>query len=100
MITNNNRTRGRTLSELMLQGLVRRNLTEDPNLYDQNATITMTVRVLQNATSAIELAIWLVTVGVLQIPTLLTTKGALGQVKNLLDMNVEPKDISRRTVQS
>ncbi|GKC38650.1 putative reverse transcriptase domain-containing protein [Tanacetum coccineum] len=51
MITNNNRTRGRTLAELMLQGLVRRNLMEDPNLYAQNATITMTVCVLQNATS-------------------------------------------------
>ncbi|GJV88303.1 putative reverse transcriptase domain-containing protein [Tanacetum coccineum] len=37
------------------------------------------VSVLQNATSATELAIWPVTVGVLQMPTLLTTKGALGQ---------------------
>ncbi|GKD95279.1 hypothetical protein Tco_1375116, partial [Tanacetum coccineum] len=37
----------------------------------------------QNATSATELAIWPVTVGVLQMPTLLTTQGALGQVKNL-----------------
>ncbi|GKF95247.1 putative reverse transcriptase domain-containing protein, partial [Tanacetum coccineum] len=45
----------------MLQGLVRRNLTEDLNLYAQNATITMTVCVLQNATSSTELAIWLVT---------------------------------------
>ncbi|GKE60977.1 hypothetical protein Tco_1511344, partial [Tanacetum coccineum] len=33
--------------------------------------------------------------GVLQMPTPLTTKGALGQVRNPLDMNVEPKDISR-----
>ncbi|GKE10583.1 hypothetical protein Tco_1414134, partial [Tanacetum coccineum] len=42
MITNNNnRTRGRTLVELMLQGLVRRNLTEDLNLCAPNATITM-----------------------------------------------------------
>ncbi|GJY46076.1 putative reverse transcriptase domain-containing protein [Tanacetum coccineum] len=43
MITNNkNRTRGRTLAGFMLQGLVRRNLTKDLNLYAQNATITMT----------------------------------------------------------
>ncbi|GJV43927.1 putative reverse transcriptase domain-containing protein [Tanacetum coccineum] len=53
MITNNNnRTRDKTLTGLMLQGLVRRNLTEDLNLCAQNATITMTVNVLQNATSA------------------------------------------------
>ncbi|GKG20611.1 hypothetical protein Tco_0380412 [Tanacetum coccineum] len=101
MITNNNnRIRGIILAELMLQGLVRRNLTEDPNLCAQNATITMMVCVLQNATSATELAIWLVTVGVLQMPTLLTTKRALGQVKNLLAMNVEPRDILRGIVQS
>ncbi|GJW75611.1 putative reverse transcriptase domain-containing protein [Tanacetum coccineum] len=72
---NNNRTRGRTLAGLMLQGLVKRNLTEDLNLCAQNATITMTVNVPQNAISATELAIWPVTVGVLQIPILLTTKG-------------------------
>ncbi|GKD68552.1 hypothetical protein Tco_1322642, partial [Tanacetum coccineum] len=59
MITNNNNiTRGRTLA---LQGLVRRNLTKDLNLCAQNATITMMVNVLQNATSATELAIWLMT---------------------------------------
>ncbi|GKC85460.1 putative reverse transcriptase domain-containing protein [Tanacetum coccineum] len=59
MITNNNnKIRGRTRAWLMLQGLVRRNLMEDLNLCSQNATITMTVSVLQNATSAIELAIW------------------------------------------
>ncbi|GKC90580.1 hypothetical protein Tco_1151229 [Tanacetum coccineum] len=79
MITNNNnKIRGRTLAGFMLQGLVRRNLTEDLNLYAKNATITMTVNVLQNATSATDLAIWLVIVGVLQMPILLTTKEALG----------------------
>ncbi|GJT85025.1 putative reverse transcriptase domain-containing protein [Tanacetum coccineum] len=64
MITNNNnnKTRGRTLAGPTLQDLVRRNLTEDLNLYAQNASITMTNNVLQNATSATELAIWLVTV--------------------------------------
>ncbi|GKB50601.1 hypothetical protein Tco_0901354 [Tanacetum coccineum] len=42
MITNNNnKTRGRTLAWLMLQGLVRRNLTEDLNLCAQNATIVI-----------------------------------------------------------
>ncbi|GKB89918.1 putative reverse transcriptase domain-containing protein [Tanacetum coccineum] len=72
--TNNNRTRGRTLAWLMLQGLVKRNLTEYLNLCAQNATITMTVNVLQNATSATELTIWPVTVGVLQMSILLITK--------------------------
>ncbi|GJX26736.1 putative reverse transcriptase domain-containing protein [Tanacetum coccineum] len=43
--------------------LVRRNLTEDLNLCAQNATITMTVNVLQNATSVTEFAIWHVTIG-------------------------------------
>ncbi|GJW33259.1 putative reverse transcriptase domain-containing protein [Tanacetum coccineum] len=80
--TNNNKTRGRTLVEPTLQGLVRRNLMEDLNLYAPNATITMTVSVLQNATSATELAIWPVTVGVLQMPILQITKGALGQNNN------------------
>ncbi|GJW82791.1 putative reverse transcriptase domain-containing protein [Tanacetum coccineum] len=42
----------------------------------------MTVNVLQNATSVTELAIWHVTVGVLEMPTLLTTKGAMGQNNN------------------
>ncbi|GJZ18810.1 reverse transcriptase domain-containing protein [Tanacetum coccineum] len=42
-------------------GLVRRYLKEDLNLCAQNATITMTVSVLQNATSATEFAIWLMT---------------------------------------
>ncbi|GJZ98980.1 reverse transcriptase domain-containing protein, partial [Tanacetum coccineum] len=71
----------RTFTErLTLLGRVRRNLTEGLNLCAPNATITMMVSVLQNATSAIELAIWPVTIGVLQMPILLTTKGALGQV--------------------
>ncbi|GKE31936.1 putative reverse transcriptase domain-containing protein, partial [Tanacetum coccineum] len=45
------------------EGLVRRNLTEDPNLCALNATINMMGNVLQNATSATELAIWPKTVG-------------------------------------
>ncbi|GJS07258.1 putative reverse transcriptase domain-containing protein [Tanacetum coccineum] len=51
------------VERLTLPGLVRRNLTDDLNLYAPNATITMMVSVLQNATSATDLAIWLVTVG-------------------------------------
>ncbi|GKE05614.1 hypothetical protein Tco_1397632 [Tanacetum coccineum] len=80
--------------------LVRRSHTGDLNPYALNATITMTVHVLPNATSVTELAIWLVTVGVPPIPTLLTTKGVSGQVRSLLAMNVEPKDTLRGIVQS
>ncbi|GJX05731.1 reverse transcriptase domain-containing protein [Tanacetum coccineum] len=61
--TNNNKTRGRTLAGLTLQGLVRRKLTDDLNLCAPNVTITMTDRMLPNATSATELAIWPMTVG-------------------------------------
>ncbi|GKA57723.1 putative reverse transcriptase domain-containing protein [Tanacetum coccineum] len=62
MITNTkNRTRGTTRAGIMLYGLVRRNLTGDLNLYALNATNTMMVSVLPNATSATELAIWPVT---------------------------------------
>nr|GEY71334.1 reverse transcriptase domain-containing protein [Tanacetum cinerariifolium] len=49
--------------------------------YALNATTTMMVSVLQNDTSATGLAIRLVTVGVLQMPILLTIKGALRKVK-------------------
>nr|GEU64005.1 putative reverse transcriptase domain-containing protein [Tanacetum cinerariifolium] len=92
---NNNRTRGKILSGLTLLGLVIRNLTGVLNLYNLNATITMMVIVLRNATSATRLAIWPGTVGVLQVPILQTTKGAQGQFRNLLALSVEPKDISR-----
>nr|GEZ32415.1 putative reverse transcriptase domain-containing protein [Tanacetum cinerariifolium] len=51
--------------------------------------------VLRNATSATGLAIWSGTVGVLQVPILLTTKGAQGKFRNLHALSVEPKDISR-----
>ncbi|GKB53055.1 hypothetical protein Tco_0903808 [Tanacetum coccineum] len=57
------------------------NLTEDLSHCALNATITTMVCVLPNATSATELAIWPLTVGVLQMPILLTTKGALGKYK-------------------
>nr|GEX39051.1 reverse transcriptase domain-containing protein [Tanacetum cinerariifolium] len=55
--------------------------------------------VLRNATSEIGLAIWLVIVGVLQMPMPLTTKGVLGLVRKSLALSVEPKDISRGSVQ-
>ncbi|GKD75111.1 hypothetical protein Tco_1333393 [Tanacetum coccineum] len=96
---NNNQTRGKILAGPTLQDLVRRSHTGDLNPYALNATITTTVHVLPNATSATKLAIWLVTIGVPPMPTLLTTKGALGQVRSLLAMNVEPRDISRGIVQ-
>ncbi|GKC06450.1 putative reverse transcriptase domain-containing protein [Tanacetum coccineum] len=81
MITNNNnnKTRGRTLAGPTLQDLGRRSHTGELNPYALNATITTMVHVLPNAISATELAIWLMTVGVLPMPTLLITKGALGQ---------------------
>ncbi|GJV69974.1 putative reverse transcriptase domain-containing protein [Tanacetum coccineum] len=42
--TNNNKTRGRTLAGLILQGLVKRSHTGDLNPYALNATITTMVR--------------------------------------------------------
>ncbi|GJW55453.1 putative reverse transcriptase domain-containing protein [Tanacetum coccineum] len=59
----------------------------DPSRCVLNATITMMVHVLPNATNATELAIWPETIGVLQMPILLTTKEALGQVRRLHAMN-------------
>ncbi|GJU35070.1 putative reverse transcriptase domain-containing protein [Tanacetum coccineum] len=90
---NNNRTRGRTLAGLILQGLVKRNNMGDLNPYAQNATITTMVHVLLNATNATKLAILPVTVGVRQMPIMLTTRRALGRVRSLLAMSVEFKDI-------
>ncbi|GKF04976.1 reverse transcriptase domain-containing protein [Tanacetum coccineum] len=99
--TNNNidkKTRGRTLAGFTLRDQVKRNNMGDLNLYAQSATITMTVYVLQNATNATKLAILLVTVGVPSMPTLLTTKRALGRVKGLLASSVEFSDTSRGNV--
>ncbi|GJW13419.1 putative reverse transcriptase domain-containing protein [Tanacetum coccineum] len=67
MITTNNhnnndkKTRGRTPAGLILRDLVRRSHTGDLNPYALNATITTTVHVLPNATSATEFSICLVT---------------------------------------
>ncbi|GKA02449.1 reverse transcriptase domain-containing protein [Tanacetum coccineum] len=86
--THNSRTRGKILAELTLQGTRRRNITADLSRCVLNVTTTMMVHVLPNAISATELSIWPVIIGVLQMPILLTTKGALGQVRRLLAMNV------------
>ncbi|GKA86768.1 putative reverse transcriptase domain-containing protein [Tanacetum coccineum] len=51
----------------------------DLSHYALNVTITMMVHLLVNATSVTELPIWPVTVGVLQMSILLTTKVALGR---------------------
>ncbi|GJR97118.1 hypothetical protein Tco_0269292 [Tanacetum coccineum] len=86
---NNNRTRGRTLVGPTLKDVVRRSHAGDLNPYALNAIITTMVHELLNATSATELAIWPVTVGVLPMPTLLTTRRALGRVRSLHAMSVE-----------
>ncbi|GJW24209.1 reverse transcriptase domain-containing protein [Tanacetum coccineum] len=81
-------------------GTGKKKLYGDLNPYALSAIITTMVCVLPNATSAIELAIWPVIAGVLLMPTLLITKGVLGQVRSLLTMNVVPKDILRGNVQN
>ncbi|GJQ97259.1 hypothetical protein Tco_0008398 [Tanacetum coccineum] len=53
--------------------------------------------VLQNATSATELAIWPVTIGVLEMPTLLTNKGALGQGNETLIIHGDESDRGNET---
>ncbi|GJU98430.1 putative reverse transcriptase domain-containing protein [Tanacetum coccineum] len=75
--TNKNRTRGRTLAGLILQGPVKRSHTGDLKPYALNATITTTVCMLQNATNATNLAILPVTIGVQEMPTMLTIREAL-----------------------
>ncbi|GJT13869.1 putative reverse transcriptase domain-containing protein [Tanacetum coccineum] len=52
----------------------------DLNPYAQNATITTMVHVLLNATNATKLAILPVTVGVRQMPIMLTIREALAKV--------------------
>ncbi|GKB77434.1 reverse transcriptase domain-containing protein [Tanacetum coccineum] len=59
-------------------GTSEKKLYGDLNPYALSVIITTMVCVLPNATSVIELAIWPVIAGVLLMPTLLITKGALG----------------------
>ncbi|GJW79465.1 hypothetical protein Tco_0143440 [Tanacetum coccineum] len=63
----------------------------DLNPYAQNEIITTMVHVLPNATNATKLVILPVTVGVWQVPTMLTTRRALGQARDLLVMSVKDK---------
>nr|GEX99338.1 hypothetical protein [Tanacetum cinerariifolium] len=70
-------TRGRTLARPTLPGLGRRSHMGDLSHCALNETITVMVRVLLNATSAIELAIWPVTVGVLLLLTIRETSLAM-----------------------
>ncbi|GJY07483.1 putative reverse transcriptase domain-containing protein [Tanacetum coccineum] len=58
----------------------RKNNMGDLNPYAQNAIITTMVRVLPNATNATKLVILLMTVGVRQVLTMLTTRRALAKV--------------------
>ncbi|GJW75904.1 putative reverse transcriptase domain-containing protein [Tanacetum coccineum] len=80
--TNYNITKGRTLAEPTLQDLVIRNSTEDLNLYVPSVITTITVHVLQNATSATNLVTWLMIVEVLQVLIRVVTKEEMGQLKN------------------
>ncbi|GJV63726.1 putative reverse transcriptase domain-containing protein [Tanacetum coccineum] len=88
-------TKGRILAEPTLRDLVIRNSMEDLNLYVPNAITTITVHVLQNATSATNLVTWLVIVEVLQVLFRVVTKEEMGQVKVLLASSVEFEDTSR-----
>ncbi|GKE74930.1 hypothetical protein Tco_1536971 [Tanacetum coccineum] len=51
-----------------------------------------------DATSAIKLAIWPVTAGALQPPTMLTIRGALGRARSLLARSVKFRDILKGNV--
>nr|GEW90337.1 hypothetical protein [Tanacetum cinerariifolium] len=118
-IRTNNKTKSRTLTGLTLLGLVIRNLTEVLSHHALNETITMMVSVLQNATSATRSKIFMLRmwslctfqegvskaeeqkrgnqsgngnapVKVYAVGHARTNPGALGQVKNLHVLNVEP----------
>nr|GFC58522.1 hypothetical protein [Tanacetum cinerariifolium] len=97
---NNTRKRGRTLAEFTPWHLVKRSNMWDLDPYALNAIITTTVHVLRSAATATKLAILHVTVGVRQIPIMLTIRGALGQARNRDDMSVEFKDILKENVLS
>nr|GFB42485.1 hypothetical protein [Tanacetum cinerariifolium] len=87
---NNTQTRGRTSAEFTPRHLVKRSNMWDLDPYVLNAIITTTVHVLRSAATA---TILRVTVGVRQIPIMLTIRGALGQARNQDVMSVEFKDI-------
>nr|GFA37966.1 hypothetical protein [Tanacetum cinerariifolium] len=97
---NNTRTKGRTLAEFTPQHLVERSNMGDPNPYALNAIITTTVHVLLSATTATKVVTLRVTVGLRQMPIMLTARGALGQDRNWDVMSVEFKDILGENVPS
>nr|GFD44888.1 hypothetical protein [Tanacetum cinerariifolium] len=72
----------------------------DPNPYALNAIITTTVHVLLSATTATKVVTLRVTIGLRQLPMMLTTRGALGQDRNWYVMSVGFKDILRENVLS
>nr|GEV36369.1 putative reverse transcriptase domain-containing protein [Tanacetum cinerariifolium] len=98
--TNNSLSKGIMWQGPTLLGLVRRNPTEDLNLYALNATTITMGSVLLSAPIARGLAIWPMTVGVQLLLT--TIREPQGQIKGLsLVSNVEfraiTKGIARRT---
>nr|GFD27160.1 hypothetical protein [Tanacetum cinerariifolium] len=70
--------RGRTPAEFTPHHLVKRSNMRDLNPYALNAIITTTVHVLRSVATATELVILPVTIGIWQIPIMLTIRGALG----------------------
>nr|GEZ81205.1 putative reverse transcriptase domain-containing protein [Tanacetum cinerariifolium] len=77
--------------------LVIGNSVQSLDLCAPNAISTMTVHILQDATSATRLATYLVTVGARQMPMLPTIRGVMGRVKKLLVMSAGHNDISKGT---
>nr|GEX08411.1 hypothetical protein [Tanacetum cinerariifolium] len=101
MITNNKKTKGRTLAGPTLLGMGRRIHMGDLSHCVLKATITMMVRVLLNATSATELAIWPMTVGVLQLLTIRETSLAMNVGVKTMDVyHVEFRMLRVRTLES
>nr|GFA36290.1 reverse transcriptase domain-containing protein [Tanacetum cinerariifolium] len=98
--SNNTRTKGRTLAEFTPQHLVERSNMGDPNPYALNAIITTMVHVLLSATTATNLVILQATVGMWQIPIMLTIRGALGQDRSRDAMSVEFKELLEENVPS
>nr|GEW64280.1 reverse transcriptase domain-containing protein [Tanacetum cinerariifolium] len=74
--TISNQTRDKTLEELMLQGMVTGEHMKGLDLCVPNVTITTTVFMLPNSTSATDLIIYLVTAEIPQMSTLGLIRGA------------------------
>ncbi|GJS05518.1 putative reverse transcriptase domain-containing protein [Tanacetum coccineum] len=79
-----NKTRDKTPAGHTLLDRVIRNHMGDLDPYAQNAITTMTVRVLQSAINVTNMVTSLVTVGVREMPTTITTRRAPDRVRNLL----------------